>query len=173
YVYPLYEPSRYPANAALADVSFLGEHTPVAGTLQAMGGFVEAGMNTPEIMEEMADNGVKLLIPYGPTSSPGLLCTESRRSLADMQNVQVRVGSSAHVEQAEALWMTPISLPYSETYAALQRGTIDCAIGSSWSYEMMGVLPLAPHYTIDPGTGFARLPFGLGFGMAEWESLPL
>ncbi|GAA1245328.1 hypothetical protein GCM10009676_34040 [Prauserella halophila] len=173
YLYPLYEPSRFPANGALAKASLLGEHGPVAGTLQALGAYLETGMSTPEISDELSYEGIRMLLPYGPTTSLALMCTEPRDSLAELQGAQVRVSGSAHAVQAEALGMSPVSLPYSEIYEALQRGTIDCAMGNGWSNGPLGIVPLAPHYTIDADTGFARLPFAIGFGQAEWESLPL
>lgn len=173
YVYPLYDPSRYPANGALASASHLGEHDPVAGTLQGIAGFLESSMATPEIMEEMEADGVKMLIPFGPTSSNGLLCTEPLSEAADLEGAQVRVSGSAHAQQVEALGMSPVSLAYSELYQALQRGTIDCAMNATWTAMPLGIVPIAHNYTIDVEVGFARTPFGLGFGLAEWESLPL
>lgn len=173
YVYPLYEPSRYPANAAIADASFLGEHSPVTGSLGSLAAYLEVGMSSPEIMQELEGEGVKTLLPYGPTSSLGLMCTQPRNALGELRGAQVRVSGAAHAKQAEALGMSPVSLPYSEIYQALQRGTIDCAMGSGWSNRTLGIIPLAPHYALDSEVGFARIPFTLGFGLAKWQNLPL
>ncbi|MCW4355685.1 hypothetical protein ONR57_20470 [Hoyosella sp. YIM 151337] len=173
YVYAVYEPSRYPAHGALANASFLGDHTPVAGTLEALGGYLEAALATPEIMAETEREGVKLLLPWGAATSSGLMCTQPRASLAELSGAQVRVGGAAFARQAEALGMSPVSLPYSEIYQALQRGTIDCELQALWTRYIVGTVPLAPNYTIDSDVGFARLFYGLGFGKAKWDSLPL
>lgn len=174
YLYTVYDPSRYPANGgAFAGASFLGRHGPVDGTLEALAGYLEVGLSTPEIMEETESEGIKLLLPYGPTSSYGLMCTKARTGLQDLKGAQVRVGGPSFARQAEAVGMSPVSLPYSEIYQALQRGTIDCALQATWAAIPLGTIPLAPNYTIEAEVGFARLVFGLGFGLAQWEEMPL
>lgn len=173
YVYPIYEPSRYPANLAFTKTTVLGKHGPVLGTLQALAAFLEVGLGTPKIMQEMESNGVKMLLPYGPTSSVGLMCSEKRTSLAELQGAQVRVSAGPQSRQVKDLGMSPVSLPYSEVYQGLQRGTIDCALGTSWSAVGVGYLPLASKHTFDRQVGFARTTFALGFGMPKWRQLPL
>ncbi|MBE2997910.1 C4-dicarboxylate ABC transporter substrate-binding protein [Nocardiopsis sp. HNM0947] len=173
-VYPVYEPSRYPANgAALAATGFLGQQDPVAGSLQAAGGYLEVLMDDTEFMTETEEEGYKLLLPWAPASSSGLLCNRPLTGLDDLRGAQVRVGGSAFARQAEALGMTPVSMPYSEIYQGLQRGTLDCVLQSRWAAVSLGLVPLAPNYTVHADTGFARLHYGVGFGLAQWEELPL
>ncbi len=172
-VLPLYEPSRYPANSALADVSFLGRHSPVVGQLQTAAGMLEAAFATPEITEELARDGVTMLLPYAPTDSFSLLCAQPTRSLAATSGAQVRVSGAVHSRQAEALGMSPVSLPYTEVYQGLQRGTVDCTLMSLWIADYSGLLPVAGEAVVDPAAGFARAPFGLAFGTQVFEDLPL
>ena len=173
-VYPIYDPSRFPANGgALANASHLGAHDPVAGSLSSAAGYLDVLYDTPEIMAETEAEGFKLLLPWAPQSSIGLMCAEPLDSLADLEGAQVRVGGSAFVTQAEALGMTPLSMPYSEIYQGLQRGTLDCVLQGRWAAASIGTIPLAPNYTIDPDAGFARMHYGLGFGQERWDGLPL
>lgn len=173
-VYPLYEPSRYPANgSALANTGFLGQQDPVAGSLQAAGGYLDVLMDDEEFMAETEEEGYKLLLPWAPSSSSGLLCSQPLTDLDDLDGAQVRVGGSTFARQAEALGMTPVSMPYSEIYQGLQRGTLDCVLQSRWAAMSIGVVPLAPNYTVHPDTGFARMHYGLGFGLDQWNDMPL
>ncbi|MBA0126572.1 C4-dicarboxylate ABC transporter substrate-binding protein [Haloechinothrix sp. YIM 98757] len=172
-VLPLYDPSRYPVNNALADISFLGTHSPVVGTLETTAGFLEAAFDTPELTEELEGEGIMPLLPYAPTDSVGMACTEPRTGADELHGSQVRVSGSVHGEQTEALGMTPVSLSYEEMYEALQRGTIDCAAAALWVGEFAGFLPVAPEFTVGSEAALSRIPYSLGIGMSTWEDLPL
>lgn len=172
-VIPGYEPARFPASNALADLSFLGRHSQLVGVLQTSASFLEAAWATPEIHQEYEREDVKLLLPFGPVESPGLACSEQRESLGETRGVPTRVAGSVHIQQIKALGMSEVSLPFTELYEGLQRGTVECAVTGYIGAAVTGIVPVAKHWTIHPETGFGRIPFGLGFGLAEWESLPL
>lgn len=172
-IYPLYDPARYPASNALVDASFVGQHTPLVGTLQATAAYTEATFETPEIREELEEQGVHLLLPLIASDSPTLNCTSQRATLDELEGVQTRVSGTVHTRQAEALGMSPVSIEYTEIYEALQRGTVDCALVMLRVADLGGFLELAPHATIDPDAGFAYTPVPVGFSQDRWESLPL
>lgn len=172
--FPLYDPSRYPANAAFAESAFLGNQSPVAGSLQTFAAYLEVGLGMSEVLQpEFADQGMIALLPYAPQTAPGILCAEPHDDGGEWEGTQIRVSGSAHAEQVRALGMSPISLSYAEVYPAIERGTIDCLIGADWSFRTTGVLPLAPHYVLDSDAGFTKTTTALAFTKSTWEALPL
>ncbi|MDV6013500.1 hypothetical protein [Haloechinothrix sp. LS1_15] len=173
YVPVLYDPSRYPANNALIDATFLGEQSPVVGTLQTNAAFLEAAFDSPEIMEEYTDNDMYPVLPYAPSDRVGMACTEQRTELEDMSGAQARIAAHVHAGQVEALGMSPVSLDLTEMYEALQRGVADCAVANLWIADMTGILPVASEYIIDSEVGMAKTPYGIAMSMATWEQLPL
>lgn len=173
YVYPLYDPSRFPKNAAYSDIAFVGDDSPEAGVMSAWAGLMEAGLNEQQLAEEFEGEGLKMLLPFSPNASVGLLCSEPQSTLADLDGAQVRVSGGFQDEQVAALGASPVSLPYSEQYQALQRGTIDCAATSAYASQILGLPPIAPNFTTGAETGFARVAAPYAFGSAKWDSLAL
>lgn len=172
-VFPIYEPSEYPAGNALVDVSFLRKNTPVVGALQAQAAFLEAAWDTPELLEEYAAKGVKYILPIQTSDSVGLTCSTPRHEAAEFKGVQTRVSGQVHAAQVEALGMSPVSLPYPEIFEGLQRGVVDCAISSLAVANLGGFLPVANSFVMDPDAGFAGTPGSLAVDAAAWEELPL
>lgn len=172
--YPLYDPSRYPANAAFAESAFLGNQSPVAGSLQTFAAYLEVGLGMSDVLQpEFAEQGMVALLPYAPQTAPGILCAEPHETGGGWEGTQIRVSGSAHADQVRALGMSPISLSYAEVYPAIERGTIDCLVGADWSFRTTGVLPLAPNYVLDSEAGFTKTATAVAFTKSTWDELPL
>ncbi len=172
--YPLYDPSRYPANAAFAESAFLGNQSPVAGSLQTFAAYLEVGLSMSDVLQpEFAEQGMVALLPYAPQTAPGILCREPHANGGGWEGTQIRVSGSAHADQVRALGMSPISLSYAEVYPAIERGTIDCLVGADWSFRTTGVLPLAPNYVLDSDAGFTKTTTAVAFSKSTWDELPL
>ena len=90
-VLPIYEPSEYPANAALVEATFVSDQSAVAGTLQSNAWPNEVAFDTPEILQEYGDKGIKLMVPQYNSGVNVLFCAEPRRDLESLQGMQAGV----------------------------------------------------------------------------------
>jgi len=107
-------------------------------------------------------------------SRPYWMFTKSKdiQDIDDFQGLNVRTGTAAHAEIFTALGANPVSMTSTETYDALQKGTLDAAplypqILESFKWYETG----DPGYIIDVG----GLPTSTGthvMNMGVYESLP-
>ncbi|WP_244928931.1 TRAP transporter substrate-binding protein DctP [Nocardioides sp. W7] len=172
-VLPIYEPSEYPANAALMEVSVLSDHAPVTGTLQHNAWPNQLAFDTPEILSEFADHDMKLMLPFYTSGSNALLCSEARSDLGSIKGAQVSVGGASVGVQASGLGASPVSVQYTELFESLERGVIDCSMTSMNVAVLGGIIEAAPHVALDPEVGLALSPGAMAMSQATWESLPL
>jgi TRAP-type C4-dicarboxylate transport system substrate-binding protein len=173
-VLPLYEPSEYPANAALIDSMIIADQTPVGGLLQLHGWMNEVGFGTEEIRQEFEDRGMHMLLPGFGAGSTGLLCKDEARNTADKtKGAQVTVSTTAMTEQIKALGSSPVSMAYPEIFESLQRGVVDCAASIMSVAVLGGFIEQAPHTVIDEEVGLAQGHASLAVSSDVWEGLPL
>ena len=172
-VLPIYEPSEYPATAALIEGGFISDQSPVVGALQSNAWPNDVAFNTPEIMEEWDAHGLVPLVPVYNSGSNGLFCSQERNDLSSISGTAVGSGGTAQSKQIEALGGSPASVAYTELYESLERGVVGCTVSSPTVAVLGGYLPQAPHVVIDPAAGFALAPGGMAFSKAKWEELPL
>lgn len=59
----MYEPQEFPATSALLDASVLSDQSAVTGVLQSNAWPADVALNTPEIVAEFEDKGMKLMLP--------------------------------------------------------------------------------------------------------------
>lgn len=170
---PIYEPSEYPANAALIRTSFLSEQTPVVGPLQSNAWPNEVAFNSSEIMDEFRDHGLEPLIPQYDSGANVLFCSDPDRKLASFDGRQVASGGQAQTAEIEALGGSPASVPYTELFQGLERGIVDCSVSSLIVGVLGGFVPAAPHITVDPAAGLATAPGSMVMSDRTWERLPL
>ncbi|OLT16464.1 hypothetical protein BJF78_14460 [Pseudonocardia sp. CNS-139] len=69
--------------------------------------------------------------------------------------------------------MAPVSLPFTEVYEALERGTLDCALVVMRQAESGGLIPLAKHWTFDTTESAFKGYIPIAFSLQRWEGLPL
>jgi TRAP-type C4-dicarboxylate transport system substrate-binding protein len=172
-VLPIYEPSEYPANAALIQASFVSNQTPVAGTMQSNAWPNEVAFKTPEITKEFEKKGIKLMVPYYDSGANVMFCRKPRRDLAALKGVQTASGGQAQNTELTALGAAPASVPYTEQFESLQRGVVDCTVSSFTVGVLGGFVKVAPNVTIDPAAGFALAPGGMAINQRTWDGLPL
>jgi TRAP-type C4-dicarboxylate transport system substrate-binding protein len=172
-VQTVYSQEEFPANNALVDLSFLGEHTPVVGQMQSVAWMNEVGFANPELAEEFRAQGMQLLLPTFHGGSPTFMCIDERRTLEQLQGAQsVASGKSANA-QLQALGVTPVSMAYPEIYESLQRGVVDCVEGSFTIAVLGGYIESTPNVVVDPVVGFSKSPGSMAMSAATWDSLPL
>ncbi|MGX6509206.1 C4-dicarboxylate ABC transporter substrate-binding protein [Rhodococcus sp. SJ-2] len=172
-VLAVYEPQEFPATSALLDASVLSDQSVVTGVLQSNAWPADVALNTPEIVAEFEDKGMKLMLPAYNAGMNALFCSDKRVALPDFQGSSISVGSTAGNQQVSALGATPTSVAYTEAYEALQRGVIDCSMLSPAAAQIGGILEVAPQTVIDPEAGLAVPSGNMAMNLDVWESLPL
>ncbi|MGX6509234.1 C4-dicarboxylate ABC transporter substrate-binding protein [Rhodococcus sp. SJ-2] len=173
HVIPQYEPSEYPATAALIDSSFVSLQTPVLGPLQSNAWANEVAFETPELVAEYEDKGMKLLLPAYNSGSNGLFCATERRDLASTKGAQVTASGLSINAEVASLGATPVSIAYTELFEALERGIADCSVTSFTVGMLGGFLGQTPQVVIDPEAGVAVGWGGMAMSTEAWEELPL
>ncbi|RLV51332.1 C4-dicarboxylate ABC transporter substrate-binding protein, partial [Aeromicrobium phragmitis] len=93
-VLPIYEPSEYPATAALIEGGFISDQSPVVGALQSNAWPNDVAFNTPEIMEEWDAHGLVPLVPVYNSGSNGLFCSQERNDLSSISGTAVGSGGT-------------------------------------------------------------------------------
>jgi TRAP-type C4-dicarboxylate transport system substrate-binding protein len=167
------EPSKFPVNNALWDLSFIGSQQPVEGMLQWHGAMVETAVGNEAIQQEFEDNGLHPLLPTFGSGSYFLNCVEPGKSAEDFSGRTIASQSQVQSAEAEALGMSPSTISYAEMFESLERGVVDCAASSMTTSSLGGFIPAAPHFAYSPDTGLAAPGGTLAIGTNTWDSLPL
>tara|TARA_R100000005_G_C5003919_1_gene212740 strand:+ start:2905 stop:3954 length:1050 start_codon:yes stop_codon:yes gene_type:complete len=84
----------------------------------------------PQTQADLENNGVIALYHQG--SNPyRLFCTKPVTTVAELNGLRVRVpGAPYWPEYFAKVGVVPVSIPYSEMYDALQKGTVDCSLAA-------------------------------------------
>lgn len=172
---PALEPDKFANWAKLQELSFMHQRTPIVGTLQLFGAMAEVSWTDEAIIKEFQQAGLEPLVPYIPTSPlPVMTCSKPGvTTLAKLKGKSARVGSANHAVEAEAIGVSPNSLPFDETYEALQRGTIDCVISGIEFLGAAGSAEVAPYMTLNAEGGFTAFGSALVVGKAQFDKMPL
>jgi len=86
----------------------------------------------PVVNKELERHNVKI-IGSNPYPAQILFCRKPMKDLADLKGRKVRTFGATLNDLMTAVGATPVSLVYAETYVALERGVVDCAITGSGS----------------------------------------
>jgi TRAP-type C4-dicarboxylate transport system substrate-binding protein len=172
-VLPAYEPQEYPAGAALSSATFAGDQGAYLGLLESNTWWLDVGYQTPQMFDELADNGVTLLFPAFNSGLITMMCAEPRRDVADFDGLQVIVGTEAQGRSVEKLGASPVSMAYPEIFESLQRGVADCTMNSLLVAELGGFIEVVPHVVVDSGAGFGSGAGAWAYSSEAWESYPL
>ncbi|WP_110207555.1 TRAP transporter substrate-binding protein DctP [Nocardioides daejeonensis] len=170
---PIYEPSEYPANAALIEAGFISDHSALEGALSSNAWPNQVAFGNDDILKEFDDHGLVPLVPLFNSGANALFCSQKRTSLSDLKGTSVGAGGQAQSAEVEAIGGSPASIPYTELYESLQRGVVDCTVSSPTVAVLGGFLETAPFVTIDPQAGFSLAPGTFSFSKTTWDTLPL
>lgn len=97
-------------------------------------------------------------------------CVTPIRHVSDFEGLTVRVQDSMMMtDMVTLLGGTPVTLAYTEVYAALEMGHIDAAENNWPSYQQLEHYKQAPYYTVDT---HARVPEVQLVSVRTWEVLP-
>jgi TRAP-type C4-dicarboxylate transport system substrate-binding protein len=161
--------SEYPVTSWLSATASEGSKEFPEGILQTYAGFADYAYNSEEINGQFEDMGLKLLVPLHTILKYDLICTSPVESLADAHGKRVRSGGPLLDGEIRAAGMIPVTLPVDETYEALQRGVVDCAIASPRTAMTYGFWEIAKYYTEASFTGINSQYVVMN--QASWDAL--
>ena len=121
-VYPGYQPAELPLNNVLIDASFVSDNHYAAAFA-----YTEMIMTNPDIYAEWSKNGV-VVGPGFATAIYNFVCATPVFSLADANGKKFRTAGAAQVDFVEKVGGIAVSVPFSEVYTGMQRGSLDCAL---------------------------------------------
>ncbi|MCF7935440.1 MAG: TRAP transporter substrate-binding protein DctP [Synergistales bacterium] len=165
YVLPAYYPKQLFVHNALSlfpvgPVGFEGAHRAMERCLQEI----------PAFREEMASWNQRVL--YMRQMLPMALCSvDPVTGLEDFEGQQIRSSSKHYLAALEALDASPVSIPWSDCYMALQTGTID---GVFTNYDGIFATKLyepAPHILTAKAL-WVPMPIFSCINLKRWKSLP-
>jgi TRAP-type transport system periplasmic protein len=120
-------------------MTYIAQDVPVldAGDLAGLNPTVEQARKVldalvPVVNKELERVNVKIIGTF-PYPAQILFCRGPLKGLADVKGRKVRTFGPSLNDLMTAVGATPVSLAYAETYTALERGVVDCAITGSGS----------------------------------------
>ncbi|MCT1658338.1 C4-dicarboxylate ABC transporter substrate-binding protein, partial [Brevibacterium luteolum] len=151
YTLPGYFPDEFPVIDAIGTAMADQPASPFAGELVTNAVGSDIAWQIPEAIEEYESKGLVPLTPFAASGGYYNVCAEPTSSADDWKGRQIRIASQAQAAQVTKLGGSPVSLPYPETYEALQRGTVDCTLGQLVPSAESGIFDVAPNlgYTTD------------------------
>ncbi|MEO1193460.1 MAG: C4-dicarboxylate TRAP transporter substrate-binding protein [Pseudomonadota bacterium] len=161
-----YTPADLPINNLLNDVSFASSNSVAAGIAMT-----EMTLMNQAARAEWEDHGVVFINGWS-TPVYYLACTQDVRTFADLDGLKIRTAGGAHVEWAKSANGIPVSVPFSDVYSGLQRGSIDCVMmNASDMGEGFQIAEVADNYTLLPlGTHTSGVQYM--FNKDAWADLP-
>ncbi|SMY11147.1 C4-dicarboxylate ABC transporter substrate-binding protein [Brevibacterium jeotgali] len=172
YMLPVYQPDQFPVFAGFVAASTLTGTSPLVDELAANAALGEMAWGSEDLLNEYRDQGLHPLNPFNAAGAIMGLCSDEVSTLDEWSGKQVRISSGAQITQLEGLGGSPTSLEYTETYEALQRGTVDCTLSATLPATTSGFLEVAPNVSYTDEVTFARGPGATVAGSA-FESYPL
>lgn len=123
----------------------------------------------PELADELAEEGVKLVYLYGVMPFAGTF-TKDVSSLEGFAGLRMRASSRWYLNLLDAVGATPVSVPWSECYQALQTGAIDSVFTNLDGIHRASLDEVAPNVFIMEQL-WVPTPFLITINEAKWESL--
>jgi len=149
-----YTPADLPLNNVVGDMGF----TVTDGFVGAFAA-TDVRFNNADILAEWAGHNVVYGGSFG-TSSYNFQCTSPIHGLADVQGKKVRASVGAQVDFLTSIGAVPVSVPGSDIYSGLERGSIDCTLLADDAMLGLKTVEVIKHKT--------GLPLGAFLGGATW-----
>ncbi|AJE49218.1 C4-dicarboxylate TRAP transporter substrate-binding protein [Celeribacter indicus] len=119
-----YIPSDMPINNILADLSFMADDQ-----LALAFAATEANFFDPMLRGELDDKNIVFATGF-TIGIYNLICGFEADSIDDFQGRKIRTSSSAQIAFTEEIGGVSVSVPGTEIYTGIQRGSLDCAMGT-------------------------------------------
>lgn len=165
-VYPGYQPAQLPLNNVLIDVSFVSDNHYAAAFA-----YTEMVMTHPDVYAEWSENGV-VVGPGFATAIYNFVCSSPVYNLEQAAGKKFRTAGAAQVDWVESIGGVAVSVPFSEVYTGLQRGSLDCALVDPTT------LTVGPKL-VEVASDVAEIPVGIIIGASWvynksfWRDLPV
>ena len=125
FIVSLYHQNEIPLNTALTDLAFLVENP-----LVAMGAVNETVLlDCAECLKEYQKYKVVYMGAYATTPYQ-LMCKKPVQSLDDIKGLKMRAAGTVYGRWATRIGGVPVNITNAESYEAIERGQLDCMIGS-------------------------------------------
>ncbi|SDO76977.1 TRAP-type C4-dicarboxylate transport system, substrate-binding protein [Lutimaribacter pacificus] len=122
----------------------------------------------PQIEALLAQHDVKALWMI-PAFGGGIACRDGfLETVDDWNGKKIRAAGRWQAKQVEAAGGTPIALPASDIYTALQNGTVDCALTVPTIFLASSMYEVAPYFSGYDFTGNGLITI---VGNDVWEGL--
>lgn len=109
------------------------------------------------------------IVGSNPYPAQIVFCRKAVKDLADLKGRKVRTFGPTLNDLMSAIGATPVSLAYAETYTALERGVVDCAITGSGSGNAAKWYEVTTHqYTLPLSWAVS----GYFANLSWWQKLP-
>jgi TRAP-type C4-dicarboxylate transport system substrate-binding protein len=172
YTLPVYQPDEFPAlndiGTAMAGLS----SSPFLGELVSNAVGNELGWQNESLLQSYEEQGLVPLTALAASGGYYTVCSDPVEDVDDWNGAQMRIASTAQSAQVTELGATPVSIEYTETYEALQRGTVDCTLGQLVPSAEGGIFEVAPHLGYTTDHSFSRAP-GAYLAGSSFQDLPL
>lgn len=124
-----YTPSELPLSGMINDFAFAAVD-PMATSLA----LTEIAMTNKRFQDEYAQHGTVVLGAY---STPTYLfaCMTDITSVEEIKGKKIRTAGTAQNEWISSLGAVPVSVPSTDIYSGLERGSIDCTLGDATNLE--------------------------------------
>ncbi len=142
-------------SAGMVVASFTAGTIPAMGYAEMLGGIPVENPSTGEALAQIwpdldalfAEHGARAL--WGaPAFASGVMCRDGFvPNPSDWEGRKIRTAGRWQAQQAAALGATPVPLPPSELYVALQNGVVDCAFMTPSIAMSARLYEVAPYYT--------------------------
>ncbi|GAA4283051.1 hypothetical protein GCM10022261_05820 [Brevibacterium daeguense] len=172
YTLPVYQPTEFPAVNALGDMLAGMSPSPFTGEMVTNAVAADVSWGTPEIVEEYESRGLSPIVPVVASGGYYSVCSEPGMGTEDWDGRQVRIASATQNQLMSHIGASPVSLEYTETFEALQRGTVDCTLAQLVPSAEAGIFEVAPHVGYMTETSYTRAPGALLAG-SSFDQLPL
>nr|WP_272902388.1 C4-dicarboxylate ABC transporter substrate-binding protein [Brevibacterium daeguense] len=172
YTLPVYQPTEFPAINDLGTAMAGLPASPYLGELVANAVGNELGWANQNALDQYEEKGLTPLTPLAASGGYYSVCSKPVESAEDWDGLQVRIASTAQSAQVQHLGGSPVSLEYTETFEALQRGTVDCTLGQLVPSAEAGIFEVAPHLGYTTDSSFSRSP-GAYLAGSSFKDMPL
>ncbi|WP_447554399.1 C4-dicarboxylate TRAP transporter substrate-binding protein [Vreelandella sp. EE22] len=154
-----YLPSDLPLNNVIADMAFVADDSTAAAFA-----FTEVNFTQPKLRDEWENNGVLF---GGGYSTPiyKFICNTPVETPEDLKGLKIRTAGASHIRWVEHMGGVPVSVPFSEVYTGIQRGSLDCAMADTTALVSGFRIAEVAKYVTD-------LPMGTHTSGAAWVMNP-
>lgn len=160
----IYTPDQMPVSMVTTNLAFLSKNPLV--TVGALNETTLLGCK--ECDDEYKQLGIKALGSY-VTPSYNLMCKKEVKDLDDIKGLKLRASGALYTKWAKAMGGVPVTMSNANAYEALERGQLDCVIGSTAWLKTLSLWDLTKYNIAAPMGSFMGGPL-FAFSTEKWDS---